>query len=265
MKQILIDYLDKQPNTYNKNATRYIYQSKPELWKWILIQTNFLPEDAKPKQRVWHVLNDNYIRPICPITGEYVKWHENRYLTYLNRSAKAKSPVVTAKRISTYKEKTGFDHWASLENEKGYQKRKDTCFENWGGQWPNATEEVYDKFIATKSANGFCRTDDEKSAIELYNERVKLFTEDSWYYSYSRINPDGLERGKEYHLDHIYSRKTGFDNNIPPEIIGHWTNLRLMIARENNGKSSKCDKTIDKLYEDYYDNGGNIIYQRRIL
>jgi len=57
-----------------------------------------------------------------------------------------------------------------------------------------------------------------------------------------------------YHLDHIYSRKEGFDNDVPPEIIGHWTNLRLLPARINNGKSAGCDKTIEKLYEDYYNN-----------
>jgi hypothetical protein len=83
---------------------------------------------------------------------------------------------------------------------------------------------------------------------------VENFTKDSWYYSYSRINPDGLERGLEYHLDHIYSRKEGFDNNVPPEIIGHWTNLQMLLANENNGKCARCDKTIEKLYEDYNNN-----------
>ena len=83
---------------------------------------------------------------------------------------------------------------------------------------------------------------------------VENHTKDSWYYSYSRINPNGIERGKEYHLDHIYSRKEGFDNKVPAEIIGHWTNLRLMPAKENNGKSSGCDKTIEQLYEDYESN-----------
>jgi len=251
MKENLIKFLGEQPENYNKSATRYLYKREPELWKWILESTSFLPDNAKPKQRCWHILNDNFTRPVCPVTGEFTKWYENRYLEYSSRSAKARSPKVTTKRLETFKKKTGFDHWNSIENVEGYNKRKNTCFNNWGGVWPIQTDDVYNKFITTKSLNGYCRTDKEKSALELYNEKVKEHTKNSWYYSYSRINPNGLERGKEYHLDHIYSRKEGFDNNVPPEIIGHWTNLRLLPAKENNGKNSKCGKTIEKLYEDY--------------
>lgn len=254
MKQKLIDYLENVPDSYNKNATRYLYKKEPEIWKWVLESTSFLPGDALPKQRIWHIINDKNEIPKCPVTGQNVKWWENRYLTYSSRSAKASCKEHAKRRQKTYKEKTGFDHWNSKENIEGYKNRKKTCFENWGGVWPNATQEVYDKFIETKVTNGFCRTEEEKSDLEIYNEKVKLFTQNSWYYSYSRINPNGLERGKEYHLDHIYSRKSGFDNKVPPEVIGHWTNLRLMPARINNGKSSGCDKTMEKLYEDYYNN-----------
>jgi hypothetical protein len=254
MKEKLIKYLEEQPQNYNKSATRYLYKKEPELWKWILESTSFLPGDALPKQRIWHIINDKNDIPMCPVTGEKVKWWENRYLTYSSRSARASCKEHAKRRQATYKEKTGFSHWNLVENTSGYEKLKSSNFDKWG-DWATNTDEVYDKFIATKSANGFCRTDDEKSALELYNERVKEFTKDSWYYYYSRINPTGLERGKEYHLDHIYSRKEGFDNNVPPEIIGHWTNLRLLPAKINNGKSAGCDKTIEKLYEDYYNNG----------
>jgi hypothetical protein len=255
MKQKLIDYLENNPgHSYNKNGTRYLYKREPELWKWILESTSFLPGDALPKQRIWHIINNKNEIPKCPVTGENVKWWENRYLTYSSVSAKASCKEHAKRRQATYKEKTGFNHWNSKENTKGYEKRKATCMENWGGVWPNATDQVYDKFIKTKSENGHCRTDEEKSALELYMIEVGNYTKDSWYYSYSRINPDGLERGKEYHLDHIYSRKEGFDNKIPPEIIGHWTNLRLLPSRENNGKSSNCDKTIKELLEHYYNN-----------
>jgi hypothetical protein len=254
MKQKLIEYLENSPESYNKNATRYLYKKEPELWKWILEQTMFLPGDALPKQRIWHIINEVYEIPKCPTDNIPVKWHENRYLTYSSRSAKARCLDHAKRRQESYKEKTGFNHWNSKENTEGYEKRKQTCFDNWGGVWPNATDEIYDKFIKTKSDNGHCRTDEEKSALELYMIKVEEYTKNSWYYSYSRINPNGLERGKEYHLDHIYSRKAGFDNKVPAEIIGHWTNLRLMPAEENNGKNSRCDKTIEKLYEDYTTN-----------
>ena len=198
MKQRLIEYLENSPESknYNKSATRYLYLREPELWKWVLESTLFLPINAKPKQRIWHIVNDNFNRPVCPVTGEFVKWWENRYLTYSSRSAKARSP----------------DHIA---------KRTKTC---------ELHEHVVHMLV------------------------VEEHTKNSWYYSYSRINPNGLERGIECHLDHIYSQKAGFDNNVPPEVVGHWTNLRLLPAKENNGKGARCDKTIEKLYEDYQSN-----------
>jgi hypothetical protein len=255
MKQKLVEYINNHPGTsvWNKNATRYLYKREPELWKWILASTCFLPDNAKPKQRCWHILNDNFTRPVCPVTGEFTKWNENRYLEYISLSAKAKSSKVTAKRMKTYADKTGHSAWNSKSNEAGYEKFKDTNFEKYG-TWATGSEELKKQILDTKIKNGVCRTEEEKSALEIYMLQVENFTKDSWYYSYSRINPDGLERGKEYHLDHIYSRKEGFDNNVPPEIIGHWTNLQLMPAKENNGKHSKCGKTIEKLYEDYRTN-----------
>jgi hypothetical protein len=255
MKQKLIDYLDSHPTDVNGNtSTRWLNKKDPELWKWIVDQTSFLPVDAKPKQRIWHIINDVYIIPLCPIDKIPVKWWENRYLTYSSRSAKGRSPNHQAKRRKTYKERTGFDSPNSKENIKGYEKFKKTCFDNWGGVFPAKNEELNKQILNTKIERGICRTDEEKSALELYMLEVEEHTKNSWYYCYSRINPDGLERGKEYHLDHIYSRKMGFDNKVPPEIIGHWTNLRLMPGKENNGKGPRSDKTTEQLYEDYHNN-----------
>ena len=254
MKQKLIDYLANVPDSYNKNATRYLYKKEPELWKWVLESTSFLPEDALPKQRIWHILNNINSIPLCPVDNIPVEWWENRYLTYSSRSAKARCPEHKKRRLSTYKEKTGFDSWNSKDNTIGHEKYKTTCLEKWGVENPSQNETIKQKTLDTKIKNGHCRTDEEKSSLEIYMLEVEEFTKNSWYYSYSRINPNGLERGKEYHLDHIYSRKEGFDNKVPAEIIGHWTNLRLMPAKENNGKSAGCDKTIEQLYEDYESN-----------
>lgn len=58
-------------------------------------------------------------------------------------------------------------------------------------------------------------------------------------------------RGMEFHLDHIFSISHGFLQNISPEIIGHWTNLRIIPALDNKNKSWKCHKTKQQLIEDY--------------
>jgi hypothetical protein len=42
-----------------------------------------------------------------------------------------------------------------------------------------------------------------------------------------------------YHLDHIYSVYMGFKNNIPPEIIAHISNLKMIPWMENQKKGYK--------------------------
>lgn len=47
-----------------------------------------------------------------------------------------------------------------------------------------------------------------------------------------------------YQLDHIIPIQYGFDNNIPPEIIGHIDNLQFIPWEENNAKRDKLLKEI---------------------
>ena len=76
-------------------------------------------------------------------------------------------------------------------------------------------------------------------------------TSESWNNYFDEINPNRIVRGPEMHLDHIYSKLDGYENNIDPKIIGHHSNLRLITRRENSLKSRRSDKTIEQLIEDY--------------
>ena len=89
MKEILLDII-KSDTSYNKSATRYLYKTHPQLWEKIITATNFLPATALAKQRVWHIVNEQYTRPTCPVTGEFVKWREKKYDTYSSIDAKNK-------------------------------------------------------------------------------------------------------------------------------------------------------------------------------
>lgn len=65
-----------------------------------------------------------------------------------------------------------------------------------------------------------------------------------WYKAKNRgDNPGGISR------DHMYSIKDGFINNIPPEIMSHPTNCKLMRQYKNNIKNSKSSITIKELYK----------------
>ncbi len=70
-----------------------------------------------------------------------------------------------------------------------------------------------------------------------------------------RLNQlDGIElRGQKnnYDLDHIMSKIDGFKNNIPPHIIGHISNLRIIPSYENRKKQHKSELDINELLQKY--------------
>lgn len=90
---------------------------------------------------------------------------------------------------------------------------------------------------------------EKKSEWIIYEGMVDRITRESWVYHSNKINPENLPRGREYELDHKYSKHQGFLNNIPPEIIGHYSNLQMIPRYSNRKKYNKCSITIDQLYE----------------
>ena len=56
-------------------------------------------------------------------------------------------------------------------------------------------------------------------------------------------NLDGVAR------DHMVSRYYGWTHNIPPEVIRHPANCRIIKQRENSSKGKDCSITIEELYE----------------
>jgi hypothetical protein len=266
MKTTLIKIIEND-SSHNKNATRYLYKQHPGLWKRVLVATEFLPPDAKAKQRVWHILNDVYERPTCPITGEHVKWWENRYLETISRSAKStlmarqgkfnnQSPKSIAKRTKTLRE--GFasgrikpKQWTPEESAAKYEKITAAVQKKYGVHSTLLIPEVREKQYQTKVRKGQITAREDRTARQLYYDAVTRLTKKSWAEHFDKINPNRLNRS-EWDLDHNYSIQAGFRNDIPPYIIGHWTNLRMMIPAENYSKGMKCQKTKKQLFEDVF-------------
>lgn len=270
MKNIL-EALIANDTSYNKSVTRYLYKTYPELWNKVVELTSFLPDDAKPKQRVWHILNEKYSIEVCPVTGESLRWNEKDYRRFSSIDAKNKA---IGKIIS---EATTGNHWRQKNPEKSekankkfsdgfrsgshkpWEERnrdydaiveasKNTWMKKYGVDNPSKCPTIREKLSAA-ALNRYAEID-RPAAVEYYN-KVKLVTNKNWYEHFYTINPGLLQRSKDLHLDHIYSIAEGFANNIPPEIIGHWTNLRLLPKIDNSSKGAKCHKTKEQLYEDY--------------
>lgn len=270
MKNILATII-AEDTSYNKSVTRYLSKTHPELWNKILEITSFLPKNAKPKQRVWHVLHEKYSIELCPITGEALRWNEKDYRRFASIEAKNKG---IGKIVSSA---TTGNHWRQKDpnksmqanekfstefikgNHKPWNERnrdytssleaaRKTWMEKYGVDNPSKCPAIRQKL--SKSAISRYSGVDRTLEVEYYNA-VKLVTNKNWYEHFYDINPNRLSRSRDLHLDHIYSISEGFKNNIPAEVIGHWTNLRLIPKIENSSKGAKCHKTIEELFEDY--------------
>lgn len=264
MKDTLISILEND-KSYNKSATRYLYKTCPELWKEILTKTSFLSSDAVPKQRVWHILNDIWMVPTCPVTGLQLKWFENRYLTTSSRSAKMlyqhnrgdfsnghntesnrkrkESNIIRVGLGRKYRSKETYTK-EQLEN-----SRK-TFLAKYGVDNPSKSLEVRRKISDAHILRG-ATPRDQRSLRQMYYDAVWYYTEQSWKNYFDKINPDRKNRSVNS-LDHIYSIQQGFRDHIPPYIIGHWSNLRIISVSDNSKKGMRCDKTKEELFDDIF-------------
>lgn len=266
MKTILLEIINND-KTYNKSATRYLYKTHPELWKAVLGITSFLPNTAKPKQRIWHILNDIWEIPKCPITKEEVTWRENRYNTTKDRKATIRlqhsrgdfknsfTPEINEKRrqsnLSAVRSGRKYRSKETYTKEQT-EKMRQTFLKKYGVDNPSKHPAIRKKLSDANIAAG-ATPKHLRSLRQLYYDRVKYFTELSWKEEFNKINPNRLNRS-EVDLDHIYSVQQGFRDSIPPYIIGHWTNLRMLDKKENYSKGMRCDKTKDQLFDEFFSN-----------
>lgn len=106
------------------------------------------------------------------------------------------------------------------------------------------------KMVKTKYQKGIYRNTRIKNASYKYLLEVQKCSRKSIKLLFSK---EILNAMKEYHwqIDHVYSVKAGFINNVPPQIIGCPYNLRAMRRLENIKKGAKCDITLKKLINIY--------------
>jgi hypothetical protein len=266
MKHILLEIINND-TSYNKSATRYLYKSCPDLWQRVIEQTNFLPQNAMPKQRIWHILNDVWAIPKCPITGQEVKWWENRYLETSGRTAKIRHQHLRGDFKNSFtneiNEKRKQGNLNAVKSGRKYrskdtyteqqkEKQRQTFLKKYGVDNPSKHPKIRKQLSDIQIQNG-ATPKNLRSLKQLYYESVKYFTKVSWRDHFDKINPNRLNRS-ELDLDHIYSKHQGFKDSIPPYIIGHWTNLRMLDKKENSSKGKRCDKTQSRLLEDFFAN-----------
>lgn len=162
----------------------------------------------------------------------------------------SQSQIFRDRVINTCLEKYGTDNVFKVDQIKN--KQIQTIVDKYGVTNVSKNPDILKKINDVHVAQGRRRADHLRSDLEKYRLAVKAITARSYHDYYYLINPDNLPRSRyQYHVDHIYSVEEGFKNNVPPEVIGHYTNLRMMWHLDNCRKNTKCHITLEQLMKNY--------------
>ena len=93
----------------------------------------------------------------------------------------------------------------------------------------------------------------DKPLFEVYSEKVDAYTK---FQNLDLLRDIDFRLKRTnylyaYELDHMISKKDGFINNIPPEVIGHISNLQVIPWQENATKSSNSYCIIEQSRVNY--------------
>ena len=194
-----------------------------------------------------------YITVICPIHGEY----KTKGYVHMNGSkcaycANKKKDVTEAKRkiaelgFELLDDFTKVTEKVTVKCTHGHITKK-TVY-NIISKQLECLECSYKTRHNTMVANGHAAATSDMSYKEIYYKEVfKCTIKTLKEYKIEDID----KRGKDFHLDHIFSIIHGFNNNIIPCIIGSYINLRIIPAKDNHIKCQKSDISIHELFDSF--------------
>lgn len=183
-------------------------------------------------------------RPQCHVCSNTV--------TYSSRNAEYHRYCSQGCSLKDTKNLLGVENASQLESVK--QKKRDKSLTKYGVD--NVSKSVFVKQkIGKKASERWKKYHQNKDysqnmPLNQYYHKVQQYS-NTQYNRYKHIIDPDNKRGKDWHLDHIYSVSHGYLNNVPVNVVGDITNLRIIPAIDNIRKGLKCDKTLESLYEDY--------------
>lgn len=147
------------------------------------------------------------------------------------------NPKIKAKAAAGIKQ--------AYENDPTYATRIiESRKEKHGEQYTDIVNKTRD----TQIANGRWVDPASRTEWAQYKFRVKYLTSKNYKKHKDLINPNDLPIGLcHYQVDHIYSIRHGFENNVAPEIIANVANLRMMWHTDNKSKHIRSDQTLEAL------------------
>lgn len=163
-------------------------------------------------------------------------------------------------------EKYGTPWFVNTEEYK--EKYRETCLKKYGVEYFTQSDtylekakttyrEKYDSDFYMSSElrrqkeieSGRWLADDQKSDYKRYSESVWRTTNKQDLETLENYDKRGRldEDENAYHLDHKFSIREGFEENIPPEIIGSLKNLEMIPGKKNCSKRANCSISKEEL------------------
>jgi len=303
MKIELFDYFTTDNISGKKSTEKWLSKNNNELYTEIIqwCDKYDILKNIEFKRKIYHYITENIIIPICPTCGGYLTFFRMRdgYRKYCcdicvkNSSEYKLKWIVSWKKnnsdnefidkrtktciekygsidefkkirleilIKNTNKKYGVDHYILTDDFK--EQRKQTLINKYGDEdWNNK-----EKTRQTRIKNG---TQIDESKIDSFHKYKKIVVNRSttiYRNNIEEINPLKLERGKKlYHIDHKFSVKQGFLNNIPIEIISHPCNLFMIWYMDNLIKQDRCDISLTELLENIKNYNNSVIVKHSSL
>lgn len=165
----------------------------------------------------------------------------------------AASTEVRSRMQETSKERYGVINPSSDPSIK--EKRKQVMIDRYGvsnaAHIPEARAKI-SAYIKSRWAEVYQGKDFSAEGLTRreYSHRAGQYAETQYQRNKHWLDPEN-KRGKNWHVDHVYSITDGFLNNVPIDVISDISNLRLISDKENYSKHRHSHKSLDQLYEDY--------------
>ena len=155
------------------------------------------------------------------------------------------SKKIQEKYKKTCRERFGVDN--PLSNNRVREKCKETLVKRYGVEFSLQSDEIIEKFYKTKF--GISRSDyiAQLPEFENYKREVSKITNQQPIHLLENSNKNRGKGEDDYQLDHMFSKREGFLQDIDSEIIGNICNLEFIPARENISKGKDCSISKEEL------------------
>lgn len=157
-------------------------------------------------------------------------------------------PTLVLQRKNTMLEKYGVDNFGKTAEHKVMITEYNTSLSE------EERTHITEKILKTKFNKGIITDPLLKSDFETYYNAVRNLSDRNYKKHKTLINPCNFCRGRtSYHLDHIFSIKEAYENNVPVEVVSHVSNLRMLKYDKNIAKGGLSDKSLSDLFKDFKD------------